>query len=179
MRIWLPIEDYPGYEVSDDGAVRSNKYSEIRELVCRLNSKGYARVNLCKDGKYRSRFIHRLVLSAFTGANHLHLQVHHRNFIKHDNRKENLQWVTSKEHKLYSHGIRVSPNGMPHGEKHHFARLKDGEAWLAKRLSDSGISRTYIAKMFNVSRCCISDIACRRKWKHLGSSEGVMPTSPS
>lgn len=74
---WKPIYGYEGkYEISSFGRVKSLPktwkrkdgvplhYKE-RILKPRINAYGYARVNLCKNGKPKDFFIHRLVASAF------------------------------------------------------------------------------------------------------------------
>lgn len=60
------VPGYEDYEVSDFGNVRSLKFGKIKVLRPKLN-KGYLQVHLCKDGKTKMFFVHRLIVSAFIG----------------------------------------------------------------------------------------------------------------
>ena len=59
--------------------------------------KGYANVNLYKEGKMRTQRVHRLVAKAFIPNPDNLPCVNHKNGIKLDNRVENLEWVTKSE----------------------------------------------------------------------------------
>lgn len=91
--IWRPVKDYDGYEVSNQGRVRS-KY---RVLTPTPTNKGYLRVNITKNGKSKSYRVHRLVAQAFIPNPDNKPQVDHINTDKSDNRVENLRWVTGPE----------------------------------------------------------------------------------
>lgn len=103
---WLPVVGYEGlYEVSDLGKIRSvsriNRNGvQIGGIVLRPGPqrKGYLTVSLIdKDGRKKSKRVHRLVLEAFVGPcpeGHL---VRHLNDIPGDNRLGNLRWGTGSE----------------------------------------------------------------------------------
>jgi hypothetical protein len=57
--LWLPCPDFPKYEVSNYGRLRS----ETGILVLRL-TKGYASVGLHRNGKKHSRLVNRLVMAS-------------------------------------------------------------------------------------------------------------------
>ncbi len=64
MVLWKNIEDYPNYEVSNEGQVRNKLTGNVLkgEIV---KDKGYIQVSLSKNGN-RERFkVHRLVANAF------------------------------------------------------------------------------------------------------------------
>lgn len=67
---WKSITGYEGlYEVSDLGRVRSLNYrltGKVNVLNPGINN-GYLLVCLCKDGKKKMFFVHRLVVTAFIG----------------------------------------------------------------------------------------------------------------
>ena len=52
--LWMPIEGFDGYEVSDRGRVRSLKRPTARVLTPTLCTKGYRQVRLYRQGR-RSR----------------------------------------------------------------------------------------------------------------------------
>jgi len=73
MTTWLPVTDYPGYEVLADGTVRSVGRLDsigraVRARLLRINTKaGYSQARLYRDGVARALLVHRLVLEAFVG----------------------------------------------------------------------------------------------------------------
>lgn len=105
---WLPIPGFPGYEVSDQGRVRSYwngfgagtrglQEKPRRVLVPFLNHNGYFRVNLWKDGRRHSRKIHRLVLVSFVGPPPERTEARHLDGNRQNNFLINLQWGTRKQ----------------------------------------------------------------------------------
>ena len=81
---------------------RNGKYPfESKERIYKgsLNSSGYYRVQLFKNGISKTKIVHQLVAISF--LNHtpcgLKLVVNHINFIRTDNRVKNLEIVTNRE----------------------------------------------------------------------------------
>lgn len=99
--IWKQIPNYPNYEVSNIGNVRNRKYS--RTLKPYLHNTGYLSVSLCKNNKANTFYIHRLVAQAFIRESKDREVVNHKNFIKSDNRLENLEYATQKENIMYNY----------------------------------------------------------------------------
>ena len=65
MEIWRDIEQYPGYQVSNQGQIKSFKQSKEGHILKPKISAGYAGVDFRKDGKSYYGLIHRIVLSTF------------------------------------------------------------------------------------------------------------------
>lgn len=61
--IWKPIEDFPGYGISNTGFVWSDK-SEMR-LSTSPNTNGIFKVNLVKNGQIYTRSVKTMVAEAF------------------------------------------------------------------------------------------------------------------
>lgn len=99
--IWKPVKDYEGlYEVSSMGRVKSLNYRRTgkeKVLKGKLNNSGYLKVTLCKEGKAKEYFIHRLVAIAFIPNPDNLPCIDHINTIKTKNEVVNLRWVTYKE----------------------------------------------------------------------------------
>lgn len=105
---WLPVTDWPGYEVSDLGRVRSWKGGQTSPRLLRAHAcrRGYHRVQLCCRSQRRTMLVHRLVLMAFVGASPEGHECRHLNGDPSDNRLANLAWGTSAENERdkRSHG---------------------------------------------------------------------------
>lgn len=116
MEIWKDIPGFEGmYQASNTGNIRSigfyvpakngsKRFAPPKMLIPLPTKLGYNRVKI--QGKYLS--VHRLVASAFLGLPKKDIQVNHKNGIKHDNRVENLEWVTCSEN--LSHAFRNKLN---------------------------------------------------------------------
>ena len=114
MEVWKPVPGYEGhYSVSNLGRVRSEsrtitlKNGRSRrwpESILKpfKNSDGYLRVELWKNNKQQTRFVHRLVLEAFVVEAPPGTQACHWNDTPEDNRLENLRWGTKSENTLDS-----------------------------------------------------------------------------
>lgn len=88
------IKGYEGkYAVTTDGRVYS--YSKERFMSQRY-CKGYPMVNLFKDGKKTTRFVHRLVAETYIPNPDNLPQVNHLDENPGNPRLENLEWCTAK-----------------------------------------------------------------------------------
>ena len=65
--IWLPIEDFPDYFVSNLGNVRSTKRKDEPIILKPWLARGYPCVSLSKKGTMYRFQVHTLVLRAFVG----------------------------------------------------------------------------------------------------------------
>jgi hypothetical protein len=94
---WLPVLEYPLYEVSSSGRVRNACTKHT--LKPAPNSKGYLCVLLYRGSKRdrRSFLVHRLVAQAFLSNAPNLPQVNHLNGQKGDNGVVNLEWCTQSQ----------------------------------------------------------------------------------
>jgi hypothetical protein len=84
------------YYVDKLGIVYSDRRGGLVALGGSINHNGYLKVVLSNDsGGRKSFFVHRLVCSIFLDNPNNYAQVNHKNFIKTDNRVENLEWVSA------------------------------------------------------------------------------------
>lgn len=101
MEQWKAIPGYEDlYEVSDLGNVRNVKTKKKLKFQ---KTKNYHSLKLSKNGKTNRFYVHQLV--AITFLSHFpnkKTNVDHINFIKTDNRLENLQIITPRENKTRS-----------------------------------------------------------------------------
>ena len=96
MRKWHTIEEFPNFEVSNDGIVRNTK---TRNYIKWLLRGGYYLVTLfdAPNKKQRTYRVNILVGTYFLHRSKGTNVVHHINGNKLDNRAENLEWVTYKK----------------------------------------------------------------------------------
>lgn len=86
-----PVPGFPGYTVSEDSTVRG---PDGNALSPRKDKDGYMRVDLRKDGKRYTRFVHTLVESAFGGSAK---EVDHKDGNRANDKASNLETVDHKE----------------------------------------------------------------------------------
>lgn len=121
VETWRPVKGFEGlYEVSDFGRVRSldrtvtkrhqsgTLYEYIEKgiiMAQKLQNTDRFQVSLRKvvDGKSRryTKYVHRLVAEAFVPNPKGLDTVNHKNENHHDNRADNLEWMTKAENNRY------------------------------------------------------------------------------
>ncbi len=150
--MWKGIDGFPGYEVSDNGAIRSFRQGgNGRLLKLQVDKDGYHRIGLFCGGVQKFFYVHRLVMAAFVGPCPNGLQVNHKNGIKTKNCPENLEYVTVSENVL--HAFRT---GLKHPTFHLGRRIgqftKGGElvtVFESVRAADrAGFQQ------WNIANCC-------------------------
>jgi hypothetical protein len=95
MDMWKTIKEFPNYEVSDMGEVKSKRTGNI--LKTQLDICGYNVLQLYTGGKRYYRRVHRLVAEEFLLNTDNLPEVNHKNAVKTDNYVDNLEWCTSYE----------------------------------------------------------------------------------
>jgi hypothetical protein len=95
------MKDIPGYDgdyaVDDYGNVFSLKFGKCKKLKLLNHSNGYYKVILCKNGKLKHHYVHRLVSQAYLENYSENLQVDHIDCNKKNNKLENLRMVTQNQ----------------------------------------------------------------------------------
>ena len=101
---WRDIPGYEGkYQVSNLGRVYSIYKHDImfERKKTRWGKDYYSFIRLCKNGKTKDFYIHRLVALVFV-ENPLNLgYVNHKDEDKRNNRADNLEWVTMEDNLNY------------------------------------------------------------------------------
>lgn len=164
--VWKAISDYPGYEVSNLGRVKSYLKSipAILKPVVKKQT-GYAQLNLRKDSKFKSVKVHHLVLLAFYGPCPVGHQTCHNDGDRTNNILSNLRWGTALDNAQdrHNHG-----NDNPsHGENHYRTNFTESQIMAIRYLFSIGFNNMTLADMYQTSRSNISNIVHRKNWKHI------------
>lgn len=116
MEIFKDVPGWKGiYQVSNIGRVKSlariishsNYFRRVKERILKpgIDSVGYPIVIFCKEGVKKKYTVHKLVAICF--LNHKpdgqKVVVDHINFIRHDNRLENLRLTTMRDNSNLKH----------------------------------------------------------------------------
>jgi len=97
---WKSIVNYPDYQVSNLGRVKSFRVSKNGKiLINSIGNTGYLSVNLCNIIGAKTKRIHKLVAIAFLHhtPNGSNIVVDHIDFNKTNNTVENLRLISSRE----------------------------------------------------------------------------------
>jgi hypothetical protein len=102
--MYIPITKYEDYLINESGEVFSKKSNRV--LKHRLNTSGYKFVTFNYHGTQKHFLVHRLLAYVFLDLPSLdsNLEVDHIDSDKHNNSIENLQVLSTKEHKFKTHG---------------------------------------------------------------------------
>lgn len=163
MEIWKDVKGFEGrYQVSSTGQVKSLRFlghDGERIMKLSLHHSGYLVVQL-GNHPAKTYLVHDLVAQAFVPAVDGKSIVNHIDGNKHNNRADNLEWVTYKENT--EHAIRTglrNPHNVTrrYGKDNHSSKAVlqydlDGN-FIKKWDSQSDVARAFNAKSSAVSAC--------------------------
>lgn len=166
--VWKDIKGFEGlYQFSNLYRVKSSPRATTsgKILKIQIGGHGYPHVSLCKNGKYKIRKIHHLVLEYFIGPCPYGMECRHKNDIKTDYRIQNLIWGTKIENAQdrISNGKQIRNLGSKNG----MAKLIDENILEIRKLINAKIPIKIIAKRFNISERAIYSIDSGESWSHI------------
>lgn len=129
---------------------------------------GYINGRVWIDGRWLHYKQHRWVMELHLGRKiGKDEDVHHLNGVRDDNRIENLEVISKREHGRISslHGLETGANRR--GSNSPQAKLTESIVAEILGLKVGGASNASLAKRFGVSSTTIKDIVFRRRWKHV------------
>ena len=169
IEVFKPIPGHPGYEVSNQGSVRSLDRTVIKHhfgvdrefalrgriLALRRHPQGYRGVSL---GQGSQATVHSLVMLAFVGERPDGAWINHKNGDKTDNRLENLEYCTPKQNAEHAVHTRLQPP-PPGGGK-----LTVVDVRAIKSRIHKGERGCDIARDYGVTQQCIYSISKNKSW---------------
>jgi len=174
---WADIKGFEGlYQVSNFGVVRGLErtikrgfkgvaYTAIKkQMILKPNKRkdGYNTVQLSKNDKSYTFYIHRLVAASFLAPVQGKDFINHIDCNKSNNVATNLEYCTVKEN--ISHSIKNKLQDFICGENHCNSKLKESDI---RYIRSSNESSKALGDKFNVTSSYINDIKRKRSWKHV------------
>ncbi|GAF75478.1 unnamed protein product [marine sediment metagenome] len=176
---WKPL--YKTYYISSKGRIASSNHrgsGRLKLMKPSLDAGGYLRTSLRVNGKSATVKMHREVGKLFIQNPGNLPVINHKNFIRDDNRVENLEWTTWKGNAIHS-SSQGRLNTFKKGEiQHPNCHLKGEQVGTAKLCKSQVIeirykfiprvyTRSMLAEEYGVRPCTIKDIILRKSWKHI------------
>ena len=161
---WKPIKDFPGYEISDLGRIRSYHkrrgggwyISDTPQRILKGNMGRYPSVSIRNaDGVIRSMRIHQLVLSAFIGPCPNGLEVCHNDGDSQNNALSNLRYDTHE-------------SNMNDTLKHAVWGIDEQDVIDIRHRRAKGETYKSIAADYSVTRTTIRSICSGNVHQHIG-----------
>jgi hypothetical protein len=164
---WMDLPEWEGYyQVSDLGRIKSLRRTKkhtwggeqvVKERIKaqKFNKDGYLMVELCKDKKSYTRYVHRLVAQVFILNPENKRTVNHKKGVITDNRAVELEWATySENHKHAYRELGKLPNKAMEGRYGHHPNAM---GVLCVTTGEVFKSAKSAAKLMNVNKRSILD----------------------
>jgi hypothetical protein len=119
----------------------------------------------------RRILVHRLVAEAFLGPCPVGKEVNHRSGVKHDNRRENLEYVIPRQNIVHSYatGLHARPLGWigprPVGEKHGHAKLTSAIVASMRRERIAGAGLRSLGRKYGVDQSTARSAVLGLTWR--------------
>lgn len=155
---------------SQRGSVPTEKILDVPIRAERSTSNGYPKIMFTVGDKRYSVYAHRIVwMVAKRSDIPPGLEINHKNGVRHDNRPENLEPMTSQENALHAGRVlKTLGKKDQRGEKNTTSKLTAQQVLEIRKLwSDGEVNQTTIRKLYGISQATVSSIVCRKTWKHL------------
>ena len=171
------LRDVPGYEgkyaVTSDGRVwsrpRANLVGSRRtgRWLAPQQARGYLFVVLYGgDGARRTQHVQRLVAAAWLppADDMSRVHVNHIDGDKTNNDVANLEWVSPSENIRHAFATGLSSQ---RGSRNAHSKLSEADVAEIRQLSQRGVVKRQIARLFGVSAPTITNITRGKTWTHV------------
>lgn len=157
MKIYL--ENSKGYFACDDGHIYRNGV-KLKGASCGIKNTYKRIVIFYKDGTRKRHLVHRLIATAFIKNPECKPCVNHINGIPHDNRVENLEWVTYKENTQHAIATKLMPTGSDKPQ----AKIDEDMVHKICKLMVEGWRNKEIVEEFNLTKNIVTNIRNGVSW---------------
>jgi hypothetical protein len=154
---WHEIESIPGYHVSDLGRIKSK-----RGIIKGSMVQGYNVLTVRIAGKSLTKYVHKLVAEYFVEKQEAKTFVLHRDGVKANNWADNLFWATKQE--MVDHVRRIAVRGVQERKRKKNCKLTEGKVRLIKKLLQTQMRLSYIAKQFGITHTQLNRIKKGENW---------------
>jgi hypothetical protein len=153
----IKIEGFEKYLINEEGVVLNSETGRV--LKTDLNKSGYKRVTLSANGKLLRIFVHKLVAYTYLPVYREGLVVNHKNGIKIDNHKNNLEWVTPSENRKHAFKNKLCkrPN----------SKLSDRKIHEICEMIRDGYTARQVQTLMEIPKHIYDDIHSRRYYKDI------------
>jgi len=175
---WKPVVNYENlYEVSNLGSIRSlDRYVRTRgngqriargKILQRIPEQdGYHRVQLFKNGKYKNKYVHGLVMESFVGPCPPGNQVIHLEHVK-ENRNDslsNLRYASLSCNMAFKY----DDGTILRGETSPCSKLTKKDVIAIRFAYKNNLyTQTELAPLFNVGVTTIGAVIRGQTWRHI------------
>lgn len=169
---WLPIPQFPVYEVSEYGHIRrlipAKRYPKGRVIKPFPDRNGYLFIRLFIDGKFYQKGVHHFVASAFIRLPKDNEECDHIDLDKANNHYTNLRWLTHKQNcQAQGKFYRERRKTIPRGEDFSHHALKEADIPLIFDMARQYKTQNDIALHFQVSSTLIHQVLHGKVWAHV------------
>lgn len=168
VEVWKDIKEVKWinftwiYQISNLWRIRNINYRWlwIQKILNPWNSKGYLHIQLYKNSIYVTEKIHRLVWYAFLKIEKDKIYINHKNWIRDDNRIENLEWCTKSQNEKHKSEVLWFkwPMYWVKWDKNHLSKKVNqynlNWDFIKTWNSLSEISKNIWIDQWNISACC-------------------------
>lgn len=175
------IKDYEDYSISNFGRVYSHKSKIFLKpfLTIVENPESYFKVRLSKNNKSKNFYVHRLVAEAFVSNPNDHETVNHKDCNKHNNRFDNLEFVSNRQNMYHAFNrglIKIKqPQAIKNIEdnKYFFSMNEAGKYYgithqtIANRIKKQARDDTYYTPFLKISNEELIEEIVSNSYKYL------------